>query len=188
MGIELLLNHLGIAGTLGVAAAVAAPLGAVGQWLRRTGRRRGRRWQQIEDVVVAVGQIRPGRVAVAGRLRRAGSDERALALVEASGQGALIEPPAQELPVDGSEVLVVGYAMRQAEDPRQLTYRDAGRLWVVQGDGADEAVEMIPGGLSRVGRERRRARRREQAGGLLLAVAVALGAGALTICYQAGMG
>ena len=183
MAIEALFNQFGIAGAFAlVAGGVALPLIVAGVVLWRRAVRREQRWRLIEAARVKVADVARGRVAAAGVFRRLGDGRGTL---EADGALLLVEGA---VPLsDRAEVMVVGWATRQVDDPR-AGYRGFAKVWCVEGDGPTDPIEVHPGDAQLSRRMRRAATMQGRIAAALLAVGVAVTVASGVICYRAAVG
>jgi hypothetical protein len=179
--IEALLNQVGAPGTFALAVCgLTVPMLVAGRFLRTRGRREQDRWGLIDGARVALRDLRAGRAVVAGTWRNLDADR---ALLEDGDAAALILRASGAPRVeDGTNVLVVGWAMRQVD--LLGTYRHAGRTWTIEGDGsADPLVVSRHVDLPR--RSLRAARTRALVGAGLIALGVAAGVSAAAVCSRA---
>lgn len=185
MWIEPLFNHLGVPLSLGLTlVGLALPMGIAGVALRNRGRRDRVRWEVISAARVELRSIGLGRVAVVGHWRNLGGDRGA---VEEGAEGedcaVVVRDRAATPIVDGTRVLVVGFATRQTDHPRGGGYRGRTRAWVIEGDAGDPLfISSAPDFPSRALRS---AHRRSVLGSALLGACIAVTVGAAALCYRA---
>jgi hypothetical protein len=178
--IEPLFEQLGVGPAFAILAGLAAALATAGVFVRRRAARARDRWALIGAARVRARDVAPGRVAVRGAWVNLGG----AGAVEEDGHVALVERGPDAPPIaDGAPVLVVGWVERQADHPRGGAFRETGRAWVIEGDGADPVAVCT--GEAPEARGLRAARRLALVGVALLALGVALGAGSAALCLRA---
>lgn len=183
MGIELLFDLFGVAGTLiGLVVGVALPLLLVGHRLRRRGGTLRARWRLIEQARVAVRDVARGRVAVTGIWRHL---DEGRGLLEDGAARVIVAGAGEQR--DGASLLVVGWVTRTVDDPG-ADYRRGRPLWLVEGDGPADPLTVYVDGGERMARWRWTARWRLRLGAALLASGVAVAVAGSAICYRAAGG
>lgn len=182
MWIEPLFNHLGVPLSFGLTlVGLALPLGLIGISLRRRARRERARWEVIGAARTELRAIVPGRVAVVGSWRNLGAGR---GLVSEGEECAVVERGADAVPVvDGTSVVVAGFALRQIDNPEGGSYRGRARVWLIEGDLGEPVIVGAPPDLP--ARALRSARVRGAVGVALLAASVAVAVGAAAVCYRA---
>jgi hypothetical protein len=105
-------------------------------------------------------------------------------VIEDGEHCVVVEQPGEEKIADGTEVLVVGYATRQVDNPMGGAFRDRARVWVVEGDGGREPV-MVSKTPELPATRLKRARRHGRIGFALLGAAVAVAVGSAALCWRA---
>lgn len=182
MLIEPVFNALGVPLTFGIAAiGFALPLAVAGGLLRRRSRRERNRWELVSAARTGLKDVAPGRVAVTGSWRDVGGGQ---AVVEDGEHCVVVEQSGDHKVADGTQVLVVGYATRQVDNPLGGAFRDRARVWVVEGDGGREHV-MVSATPELPASQLKRARRHGRIGFALLGAAVAVAVGSAALCWRA---
>jgi hypothetical protein len=178
---ETLLDILGHAGVAAAALVLAAPLGAIGWWLRRGGRRGLERLQRIEGARARIGDIRAGAVTLVGKWSATGAG-RGL-LQDADGRAVVVEHDGAA-PESAEAFLVSGTAVGEVDDPRAVDFRTRARLWRIEtrtcGFYGDEKQLL--------GAAHRAARRGSGLGAALFASAVALAMAGVVVAVRAYLG
>ncbi len=183
MWIEPLFNHLGVAGSFGLAVGVLAlPLAIAGFLLRRRGRRDRTRWELIAGARSGLRDVAPGRVALTGTWHNLDGGRAVLA----DGDECVVveRAPDAKAIAEGARVFVSGYATRQTDNPRGAGFRGRNRVWLVEGDGDAEPVMVSPN-PELPSTAMRAARLRSTLGAALLGAAVAVTVGSAALCYRA---
>jgi hypothetical protein len=134
---EGLLNEYGLSAWWPVTLLIAVPLVITGLLLRRHARRRALGLSQARASRRKIRDVQAGVVTLVGSWR-----------VSPTGRGVVEEEggefrvlvdrdPAAPAIADGAQVLVVGCATHQEDDPRPTGYRGSSKAWVVdaRGDG-----------------------------------------------------
>lgn len=158
---------------------IGLPLVAAGLIVRAMGRRRAARVARAAEARRALADVGPGAVTVSGRFRLV-PDQPAWGSVE-SPEGArvlLALESVPEVPADGAEVLVSGWATRRVENPFPAGYREAARVWVVE-------PELVSTDLAVLDRGAARARRLGHIGGALFAVGIVAGLTTAIVTHRA---
>jgi hypothetical protein len=158
----------------------AAPLGAIGLWLRVRGRAALGDAREAIAAKRALRDLTPGRVTLVGGWSPCAGGAL---LTDDEGRAAkvLVEPAPAITP--GTPVLVVGDATHEEAAPRAVRgYRDGGRVWVVTASGPGA---LITTDVAHLDGALRRARRRARAGAALFASAVAAAAFGVLVAVAA---
>jgi len=179
---EGLLNEYGWVAFGPVLVLLALPLMVIGVMLRRRGRKSADGVALTRASRRKIGDVSAGLVAVEGRWR--GLD---------GGRGIVEEPDAPERRVlverapdapafdDGAEVVVIGLATRQVDDPRGTGYRGPSRVWVIEARGGEHRA-TAGGGLERAARA---ARGLSTVGAALFAAGLMVALATCVIAYRA---
>src|SRR5437867_11372851 len=139
---EGLLNEWGVSAIGPIIVLCALPLMVGGRLLRRRGRRRADGVALARAARCKIGDVAAGgTVALAGRWRALDGARGILEEPDAPERRVLVERPKGSTPIaDGAEVLVVGCATRQVDDPRGASYRGGGRIWRIEAHGDEHVV------------------------------------------------
>jgi|GEM_PF-3119607 len=149
--------------TLWIPALLAAvPLVTLGLLLRRSGKSRAARWLEAESARCDLRNLQAGMVTVSGRWRPEGNG----GFVDGDNGSVRVVSTGSAKLVAGEPVVIHGVATHDEGDAG--SYRDSGRVWVV-----DASHGFVSGDPAVLGRRRRAARVRASLGAALFAVGVA---------------
>ncbi len=178
---EGLLNEYGMSAWW-PALLIAVPLVMAGLLLRRHARRRADGIAQARASLRKVRDVQAGVVTVVGTWR-AQPGGRAVVEDEGAEFRVLVDrDPAAPSIADGAQVLVVGCATHQEDDPRPTGYRGSSKAWVVDARGDGHFVSPSVDALDRA---QWSARARGSVGAMLFAAGVMVAVASCVIAWRA---
>jgi hypothetical protein len=179
---EGLLNEYGWVAFGPVLVLVALPLIVAGLMLRARGKRREGGVELARDARRKIGDVAAGLVCIEGRWRALDGGRGIVEEPDAPERRVLVERPEGAPAIaDGADVVVVGLATRQVDDPRGSSYRSGGRIWLVEAN-APEHHATQGSGLERTARA---ARTLSTVGMALFAAGIAVALATSVIAWRA---
>jgi hypothetical protein len=181
---ESFLNEWGVGIVGPVIVLCALPLMVGGLLVRRRGRRRADGLALARAARCKIGDVAAGgTVALAGRWRALDGARGILEDPDAPERRVLVERPRDAPPIaDGANVLVVGCATTQVDDPRGSSYRGGARIWRVEAHGDEHVVTPEVAALERAAGK---ARVWSGVGAALFATGLAVALVTCVIAYRA---